>query len=101
MSYACTLLAHCLGAGSMFIDRMLQAILVHWFRAAVQKSAMKRASMVGADCLEAGYEDYEQMKVDLDLEAVRTDPRFNNLMGNYNKGGGGGFFGTLLKGFQM
>lgn len=41
------------------------------------------------------------MKVDPDLEAVRTDQRFNNLMGNYNKGGGGGFFGTLLKGFQM
>ena len=54
-----------------------------------------------ADCLEAGYEDYEQMRVDPDLEAVRADQRFSNLLGNYNKGGGGGFFGTLLKGFQM
>ena len=55
-----------------------------------------------AACLEAGYEDINQIQTDPDLEAVRTEPRFKNLVARFNRGSGGtGFFGSLLKGFQM
>jgi hypothetical protein len=52
-------------------------------------------------CLEAGYEDLAQIQADPDLEAARSDPRFQNLMAKFNRGGGGGFFDSLLKGFQL
>ena len=54
-----------------------------------------------AGCLEAGYEDYQQIKEDPDLEGVRGDSRFQTLISNYAKSSGNGFFGNMLKGFKL
>jgi len=54
-----------------------------------------------AGCLEAGYEDYQQIREDPDLEAVRGDSRFQQLISKYAKSNGNGFFGNMLKGFKM
>ncbi|CAL8471406.1 g10948 [Coccomyxa elongata] len=57
--------------------------------------------MALAGALEAGYEDYQQIREDPDLEAVRADKRFQMLIGKYNRSNSNGFFGNLLKGFQL
>lgn len=63
---------------------------------------MQGCYLPAAVCLEAGYENYAQIQEDPDLEAARSDPRFKNLMAKFNRGGNnGGFFGSLLKGFQL
>ena len=54
-----------------------------------------------AGALEAGYEDYQQMREDPDLEAVREDKRFEMLIGKFNRSNSNGFFGNFLKGFQL
>ena len=54
-----------------------------------------------AGCLEAGYEDYQQIKEDPDLEGVRSDSRFQTLISKYSKSNGNGFFGNMLKGFKL
>ena len=54
-----------------------------------------------AGCLEAGYEDYQQIKEDPDLEGVRGDSRFQTLISKYAKSNGNGFFGNMLKGFKL
>ncbi|EIE19738.1 hypothetical protein COCSUDRAFT_54599, partial [Coccomyxa subellipsoidea C-169] len=57
--------------------------------------------MALAGALEAGYEDYQQMREDPDLEAVREDKRFEMLIGKFNRSNSNGFFGNFLKGFQL
>ncbi len=54
-----------------------------------------------AGCLEAGYEDYQQIREDPDLEGVRGDSRFQSLISKYAKSNGNGFFGNMLKGFKL
>lgn len=52
-------------------------------------------------CLDAGYEDYEQIRTDPDLENLRADERFANVMGKFDKGSSasGGIMGWLS--YQM
>ncbi|BDA46788.1 probable protein MET1, chloroplastic [Coccomyxa sp. Obi] len=57
--------------------------------------------MALAGALEAGYEDYQQIREDPDLEVVRADKRFETLIGKYNRSNSNGFFGNFLKGFQL
>lgn len=52
-------------------------------------------------CLEAGFEDYQQIREDPDLEGMRGDSRFVILIGKYARSNSNGFFGNLLKGFKM
>ncbi|CAL5224279.1 g6941 [Coccomyxa viridis] len=52
-------------------------------------------------CLEAGYEDYQQIREDPDLEGIRGDSRFQSLISKYAKSNGNGFFGNMLKGFKL
>ena len=54
-----------------------------------------------AGCLEEGYEDYQQIREDPDLEGVRGDSRFQSLISKYAKSNGNGFFGNMLKGFNL
>ncbi|KAK9918691.1 hypothetical protein WJX75_006025 [Coccomyxa subellipsoidea] len=56
-------------------------------------------SLAGA--LGAGYEDYQQLREDPDLEAVRGDKRFEVLISKFNRSNSNGFFGNFLKGFQL
>ena len=60
-----------------------------------------RACSFHAGCLEAGYEDYQQIREDPDLEGVRGDSRFQSLISKYAKSNGNGFFGNMLKGFKL
>lgn len=62
---------------------------------------MKCGMRLRAGALEAGYEDYQQIREDPDLEAVRADKRFEMLIGKYNRSNSNGFFGNFLKGFQL
>ena len=54
-----------------------------------------------AGCLEAGYEDADQLRADPDLDFLRQDERFEGLLERFRLGRSnqGGFFGGLLKGF--
>lgn len=54
-----------------------------------------------AACLEAGFEDYQQLREDPDLEGVREDKRFETLIGKFNRSNSNGFFGSFLKGFKL
>lgn len=53
-----------------------------------------------AGALGAGYEDYQQLREDPDLEAVRGDKRFEVLISKF-RSNSNGFFGNFLKGFQL
>lgn len=54
-----------------------------------------------AGCLEAGYQDADQLRADPDLEFLRQDERFEGLLERFRMGRSdqGGFFSSLLKGF--
>ncbi len=50
-----------------------------------------------AGALEAGYTDYQQLRRDPDLAPLRDNDKFEGLLRRFEPGGG--FLGTLLKGF--
>jgi hypothetical protein len=52
-----------------------------------------------AGCLEAGYEDLNQLRSDADLAELRKDERFEGLIKRLVPDTNG-FFGGLLKGFK-
>jgi hypothetical protein len=56
-----------------------------------------------AGCLEAGYQDADQLRADPDLAFLREDERFEGLLQRFRlaQPGGGGFFGSLLRGFGL
>ena len=62
---------------------------------------MTDSVVLSPGCLEAGYEDYQQIREDPDLEGVRGDSRFQTLISKYAKSNGNGFFGNMLKGFSL
>jgi len=52
-------------------------------------------------CLEAGYEDAQQLQTDPDLEFLRKDSRFSGLIQRFKIEGSKGFLGDFLKGFNL
>lgn len=51
-----------------------------------------------AGCIEAGYMDFAQLRMDPDLETLRQDARFEGLLGRFQKKGGP--FSQLFEGFM-
>lgn len=57
-----------------------------------------RAGLVAlAACLEAGYDDFKQLRTDPDLQQIREDPRFESLMQRFEPKAG--LLGSIVKGF--
>lgn len=51
------------------------------------------------EAMELGYADFPQIRRDPDLEALRQDERFEQLMARYERSRGGGFLGMNLQDF--
>jgi len=52
-----------------------------------------------AQCLQAGYEGFEELRSDPDLAALRSDPRFAELLARFEPRGGAGL-GGLFSGLR-
>jgi hypothetical protein len=56
---------------------------------------------LGAGCLEAGYDNAQQLQTDPDLEFLRKDSRFSGLIQRFKIEENRGLFGDFLKGFNL
>ena len=52
-----------------------------------------------SQCLQAGYEGFEELRSDPDLAALRSDPRFAELLARFEPRGGAGL-GGLFSGLR-
>ena len=53
-----------------------------------------------ASALEVGYDNFQQIRRDPDLETLRQHPKFEGLLARFEKPSGG-FFSGLLDGFRQ
>ena len=58
---------------------------------------VKNGLIALAGCLEAGYDDFQQLRGDPDLAPLRADDKFDGLLARFEPRGGGFF--NLFKGF--
>jgi hypothetical protein len=61
-----------------------------------EEENIENGLMAIAGCLEAGYNDWQQLRTDPDLENLRKDERFEGLMQKFERKSGGGF-GNFFK----